>query len=231
MLVSPMGTLFNSEITADNVRVTSDLDYAHMPHYPQPAVGVPFQNVVDLRRASKRLPRGPVLKLLRVPSGDACLNGGGVSSSLKPRDGSSAGFSEMMPPLSKNPPGKNPIVCVILCLRCRAARPDSSNAKVQGFLKSCHSRFGSRMQPAFRGDSVRKFCVVNLLLTLATGMRSCRKTGYLPVTSSRDFSINRKSTQLLKKASLTMMAQTCSFQASIQIQSILPNSFPIPILQ
>jgi hypothetical protein len=134
-----------------------DLDYAHMPHYPQPAVGAPFQHVVGSRRASKRLPRGPALKVLRVPSGHTCLNGRGVPSSLKPRNGSSTGFSGMMPPLSKNPPGENPIVCVILYLRCRAVRPNRSNAKVQGFLKSCHSRFRSRMQPAFKGDSAPKF--------------------------------------------------------------------------
>lgn len=147
--------------TGDNCRQRAghlrDLDDAHMPHYPQPAVGAPFQHVVGSRRASKRLPRGPALKVLSVPSGDTCLHGRGVSSSLKPRNGSSTGFSGMMPPLSKNPPGENPIVCVILYLRCRAVRPNRSNAKVQGFLKSCHSRFRSRMQPAFKGDSAPKF--------------------------------------------------------------------------
>lgn len=79
-----MGTLFDSEITADNARVTSATLTTLTCHFTHSRPWVRLPSMWSVRdEPQNAVPRGPALKLLRVPSGDTCSNGRGCLELVK----------------------------------------------------------------------------------------------------------------------------------------------------
>lgn len=111
MLVSPMGTLSNSEITADNAQVTSatsTMVTCHFAHSRPCPTGTPSEHAVGSRRASKLLPGALLYSCYVSPLGTLARTDGGVLSSLKLRNGSTTGLSDMVPPHLKKSASQKP---------------------------------------------------------------------------------------------------------------------------